>query len=186
MKLVAATSNAHKLREMRSILPEWEILSAAEAGFCRDVEETGSTFMENALLKARAVCKELHLPALADDSGLCVDALGGAPGVFSARYSGGDAAANRKKLLLALEGEKSRAAHFCCAIALVFPDGREIAAEGRTEGRILEKETGEGGFGYDSLFFSDELGMSFAEAGEAQKNAVSHRGRALEALKQQL
>ena len=142
--------------------------------------------MENALIKARAVCKATGLPALADDSGLCVDALGGAPGVRSARYSGGGDADNRALLLKNLAGVSDRRAHFNCAVALVCPDGRELTAEGRTEGSILTEERGEHGFGYDSLFFSNDLNKSFAEADEAEKNAVSHRGRALKCLEELL
>ncbi len=186
MKIVIATHNQGKLREIRKILAGHEILSAEEAGFYEDVEETGTTFLENARLKAEAVCRATGLAALADDSGLCVDALGGAPGVYSARYSGGGAAENRKKLLKSLYGVKNRAAHFACAVCLVFPDGREITAEGATYGQILQEERGTGGFGYDSLFLSDDLGVSFAEAGEEEKNSVSHRGRALRALAKQL
>ncbi len=186
MKLIAATGNKNKLREFREIFPEHQILSAAEAGFLDEVEETGKTFAENALLKARAVCKATGFPALADDSGLCVDALGGAPGVFSARYSGGGDAENRKLLLKNLMNTENRRAHFCCCIALVYPDGRELISEGRTDGAILREERGAGGFGYDSLFLSDDLGMSFAEASEEEKNAVSHRGRAMRKLKELL
>ncbi len=186
MKLVAATGNAHKLHEMRQILQGFEIVSAAEAGFAGEIAEMGKSFLENALIKARAVAAATRLPALADDSGLCVDALGGAPGIFSARYSGGGDRENRALLLKNLAGKADRRAHFCCAVALVFPDGRTVTAEGRTEGVILEKERGEGGFGYDPLFLSDDLKMSFAEASEEQKNAVSHRGRALVALRELL
>lgn len=186
MKIVAATGNAHKLREIREILKNHEIVSAAEAGFFDEVEETGATFLENALIKARAVCEITGLPALADDSGLCVDSLDGAPGVYSARYSGGGDAENRKLLLKNLQAIEDRAAHFCCAVALVFPDGKERTAEGRTYGKILTECRGTGGFGYDSLFLSDDLGVSFAEASEKEKNAVSHRGRALAALEKLL
>ena len=186
IKMVAATGNAHKLKEIRSVFAGKEILSEREAGFFGEVEETGETFLENALIKARAVCKATGLAALADDSGLCVEALGGAPGVRSARYSGGGDAENRALLLKNLAGVQDRRAHVCCAVALVFPDGREVTAEGRTEGHILEGERGENGFGYDSLFFSDDLQKSFAEADEAEKNAVSHRGRALRALEEKL
>ncbi len=194
--IVAATGNAHKLREFREILTGFTILSQREAGFCGEVEETGETFAENALLKARAVSAATGLPALADDSGLCVDALGGAPGVYSARYSarrgfcGTDPKKtdenNRLCLLRDLSGAADRRAHFCCAVALVFPDGREFTAEGSAQGTILQEERGEGGFGYDSLFWSEELGMTFASANEVQKNAVSHRGRALRALAERL
>lgn len=186
MKLVAATGNAHKLKEFREILQDFVIISQKEAGFFGEVEETGTTFLENALLKARAVCEGTGLPALADDSGLCVEVLNGAPGVFSARYSGGGDAENRKLLLKTLGNEKNRRAYFACAVALVFPDGKILTAEGRSYGNILFEERGEGGFGYDSLFLSEDLGVSFAEATEEQKNSVSHRGRALWKLKELL
>ena len=186
MKLVAATANSHKLREIAEILDSYEVVSEREAGFVGEVEETGETFLENAILKARAVCEATGLPAIGDDSGLCVDALGGAPGVYSARYSGGGDAENRALLLKNLEGVENRRAHFCCAIALCFPDGRLLTAEGRTFGTILLEARGTGGFGYDPVFLSDDLGVSFAEAKEEQKNAVSHRGRALRRLAEQL
>ena len=186
MKVVAATGNMHKLREFREIFPQWEIVSEREAGFSGEVEETGTTFSENALLKARAVCRGTGLAALADDSGISVDALGGAPGVYSARYSGGDDADNRALLLKNMQGIADRRAYFACAVALVFPDGREVTAEGRTEGEILHEERGTGGFGYDCLFYSADLKKSFGEATEAEKNAVSHRGRALAALEKKL
>lgn len=191
MKLVAATGNAHKLKEIRDILVGSDILSEEEAGFSGEVEETGTTFYENALIKARAVMRATGLPALADDSGLCVEALGGAPGVYSARYSAmfapeGWPLGNRAFLLRQLEGCENRRAYFCCVAAVAFPDGREFTAEGRTYGTILLENRGTGGFGYDSLFLSDELGVTFAEAPEEQKNAVSHRGRALAQLKQLL
>ena len=191
MKVVAATGNEHKLKELREILPDWEILSQTEAGFFGEVEETGETFLENALLKARAVCLATGLPALADDSGLCVEALGGAPGVYSARYALKFApadwtAGNRAFLLKNLEGVENRRAYFSCCIALCFPDGKELTAEGRSYGSILHENRGTGGFGYDPIFLSDDLGVSFAEASEEAKNSVSHRGRALEALKKLL
>ncbi len=186
MKLVAATGNMHKVKEIRAVLEGWEVLTAAEAGFTGDVEETGATFAENARIKAAAVCKATGLPALADDSGLCVECLGGAPGVYSARYSGGGDAENRKLLLANMAGKEDRRAYFACAISLVFPDGKEISAEGRTYGDILQEERGENGFGYDSLFLSDDLKKSFGEATDGEKNAVSHRGRALRALREKL
>ena len=144
------------------------------------------TAVRKAKDRAAELLDFMGLPALADDSGLCVDALGGAPGVRSARYSGGGDAENRALLLKNLSGIQSRAAHFSCAVALVFPDGRETVAEGRTEGEILHEERGAGGFGYDSLFFSFDLKKSFAEATEAEKNSVSHRARALAALEEKL
>ncbi len=180
--IVAATGNAHKLKEIRAILQDWNIISEKEAGFVGDVEETGLTFAENAELKARAVCNQTGLPALADDSGLCVEALGGAPGVYSARYSGGGDKENRALLLKNMQTISDRRAYFCCAVALVFPDGKVLRAEGCTFGTILQEERGENGFGYDSLFFSDDLQKSFGQAGEEEKNSVSHRGRALKEL----
>lgn len=184
--IVAATGNAHKLKEIRAILSDWKILSATEAGFFDEVEETGETFAENALIKAKAVCEATGFAALADDSGLCVVALNGAPGIHSSRYSGGGDAENRKLLLQNLEGETDRRAYFASAVALVFPNGETVTAEGRTYGSILTEERGENGFGYDSLFFSDDLGKSFGEADEEEKNRVSHRGRALAALEVKL
>lgn len=185
-KVVAATGNKHKLEEFRAILKDFTVLSQREAGFYGDVEETGATFAENALLKAQAVCAQTGLPALADDSGLCVEALGGAPGVYSARYSGGGDGENRALLLKNLAGESNRSAYFACAIALCFPNGKTVTAEGRTYGKILDKETGTNGFGYDSLFFSEDLQKSFGLASEEEKNSVSHRGRALRELEKKL
>ncbi len=186
MRIVAATGNAHKLQEFRSILQGVEILSQSEAGFCGEVEETGATVAENARIKAQAVAQATGLAALADDSGLCVDALGGAPGVYSARYSGGGDRENRALLLKNLQGERNRAAHFACAVALVLPDGKTIGSTGETYGIILNEERGQNGFGYDCLFLSDDLNKTFAEASEEEKNAVSHRGRALLSLKEKL
>lgn len=182
MKIVAATSNAHKLKEIRAILKDHEIVSQKEAGFTGEVEETGATFLENARLKARAVFEATGQSALADDSGLCVKALGGAPGVFSARYSGGGDKENRALLLKNLEQKENRAAYFACAIVLITADGKEYTAVGKSYGEILTEERGENGFGYDPLFYSRELKKTFAEASEEEKNSVSHRGRALEAL----
>ena len=184
-QLVVATGNAHKLVEIAAIFNDYEVFSQKQMGFDEDVEETGETFMENALIKARAACKALGLPVLADDSGICVDALGGKPGVYSARYSGrhGDDKGNRQLLLKNLEGEENRKAHFACAVALVFPDGKEITAEGNTYGSILLEEDGNGGFGYDPIFFNDDLQKSFGVATFEEKNAVSHRFRALQNLR---
>ncbi len=183
--LVVASGNKNKLREIAEIFTEFEVRSQAQMGFDADVEETGATFAENALIKARAACQALGVMALADDSGLCVDALGGAPGVYSARYSGGHGndQANRDLLLKNLEGKSDRSAHFCSAMALVYPDGREFVAEGRTFGTILEREVGTGGFGYDCLFLSDDLGVSFGVATPEEKNGVSHRFRALQGIR---
>lgn len=191
MKLIVATNNAHKLKEIKSILGgEFEkILSLKEAGAELKAEENGSTFEENAIIKARGVGAS-SMAVLADDSGLCVEVLGGAPGVKSARYASegeenADDASNRRKLLKEMEGKEERKAKFVCAVALLW--GEELCtAEGETEGRILTDERGERGFGYDSIFYSDELGKSFGEAEEEEKNGVSHRGRALKKLLEKL
>lgn len=187
-KLVVASGNAHKLREIAEIFSDCEILSQKDAGFDEDVEETGKTFAENAVIKAAAAAKALNLPCLADDSGLCVDALGGAPGVFSARYSGGHGndVENRKLLLKNMQDKTDRRANFTCAMALVFPDGRQVLVEGKTYGNILLEEVGTGGFGYDPLFESEDLKKSFGIATAEEKNAVSHRGRALKLMREKL
>lgn len=188
VKLVVATGNAHKLREIAQIFTEYEVVSQKQMGFDEDVEETGTTFIENALIKARSASKALGCIALADDSGLCVDALGGAPGVYSARYCGhhGDDKANRDLLLKNMQGESNRYAHFTSAIALVYPNGQEVVVEGHTYGNILHEEQGDGGFGYDCIFESEDLGISFGLATAEQKNEVSHRFRALQALREKL
>lgn len=187
-RLVVATGNMHKLREIAEIFTDFEVVSQKEMGFDEDVEETGVTFAENALIKARAASKALNCIALADDSGLCVDALGGAPGVYSARYCGyhGDDQKNRDLLLENMKNEKNRAAHFTSAIALVYPNGKEVVVEGHTYGKILHEETGTGGFGYDCLFESDDLKKSFGVATAEEKNSVSHRFRGLQKLREKI
>ncbi len=182
--LVVATGNKHKLREIAEIFPDFEVVSQKQMGFDEDVEETGKTFRENALIKARAVSKALRCIAMGDDSGLCVDALNGEPGIFSARYAGehGNDKKNRDLLLKNMEGKTDRRAHFTCAVALVNPNGEEIVVEGKTHGKILYEEVGEGGFGYDCIFESDDLKKSFGLATAEEKNAISHRYRALQAL----
>ena len=186
MKLAIATNNQHKLQEIRAILGDSfeELLSLKDLGIDVDVEETGSTLEENALIKARAILALSGIATLADDTGLMVDALNGAPGVYSARYAGKehDDAKNRALLLKNLDGIKDRSAHFATVIALCYPDGKTLTASGRVNGEILLSERGTEGFGYDSLFFSTELGKTFAEATQAEKNSVSHRGRALRAM----
>ena len=186
--LVVASGNAHKLREIAEIFTEYDVLSQKQMGFLDEVDETGKTFAENALIKARAACLALGVTALADDSGLCVDVLNGEPGIYSARYSGkhGDDKANRQTLLEKLQGETDRRAYFVSAVAMVFPDGREIVVEGKTYGKVLLEEVGSGGFGYDPIFESDDLGKSFGVATAEEKNAVSHRFRALQALRTRL
>ena len=190
MKLAIATNNAHKLQEIRAILSGQfdELLSLKDLGIDVDVEETGTTLEENALLKARTIQAICHIPTLADDTGLMVDALGGAPGVYSARYAGEEHndASNRALLLKNLQNEQNRNAHFATVIAIVYPNGDFITAKGRVEGEILREERGNEGFGYDSLFYSYELKKTFAEASQEEKNSVSHRGRALRAMLEKL
>ncbi len=185
-KLVVASGNKHKLREIAEIFTDFEVVSQKEMGFDVDVEETGETFVENARLKARAAAKALQCMALADDSGLCVDALNGAPGVYSARYCGhhGNDKVNRDLLLKNMKNVENRNAHFTSAIVLAYPDGKEIVSEGYTYGKILHEEVGDGGFGYDCIFESDDLNKSFGLASAEEKNAVSHRFRALQSLLQ--
>lgn len=183
LTLALATNNKHKLQEIRSILNgQFEkLLSLEELGIDVDIEETGATLTENALIKAREIVKLTGMPALADDTGLMVDALDGAPGVYSARYAGEEHndKANRMLLLKNLQNAKSRSAHFATVIALCYPDGTYLLADGKVEGKIIFEERGEGGFGYDSIFYSHELGKTLAEATPDEKNSVSHRGRAL-------
>ena len=189
MKLVLASGNAGKLVELRDVLGArgFELVAQGELGI-DDIDETGTTFVENALLKARHAARVSGLPALADDSGLCVDGLGGAPGLRSARYAGphGDAAANRAKLLDALAGqpEHARSAHFHCTVVMLqaADDPAPLIAEGRWHGRILDAPRGERGFGYDPLFLDPAHGLAAAEMDAALKNRISHRGRALAAL----
>lgn len=184
-RIVLASNNVGKIRELRTMLDEFDIVSPQDIGIDFSVEETGSTFYDNALIKARALYLLCGLPAVADDSGLCVDALGGAPGVYSARYSGGGDKANNKKLLAELDGVRNRAAHFSSCI--VYYDGiNTVAGHGDTYGTIGYSEEGCGGFGYDPLFISDDLKKSFGVASAEEKNAVSHRYRAIKDLKAKL
>ncbi len=185
-KIAVATSNKGKLREIRDIFTEAELVSMEELGFTGFIEEKGKNFRANAMIKAEAIAKLYGLPTLADDSGLCVDALNGAPGIFSARFSGEGEAANRRLLLKRMENLTDRRAHFECAVCLYLPDGHTYFGEGKTYGRILYEEIGTSGFGYDSLFFSDDLKKSFGLASEEEKNTVSHRFRALQDLKSKL
>lgn len=184
-KLVVATGNKGKLKEFKSILlGKYEVVSMLEMGFTGDIEETGETFRDNAYIKAKAVSEKLHVDAIADDSGLMVEALGGAPGVYSARFSGehGDDKANRELLLKKLEGEENRKAKFCSSIVLYKVGGETVEGYGETLGEIMQKEEGENGFGYDSLFFSYDIKKGFGEATDEEKNGVSHRRRALDDL----
>lgn len=190
MKLIIASNNNHKLIEIKAILGGLfeEILSMREAGIEHETVEDGSSFMENAVKKAKEIAELSGCCALADDSGICVDALDGAPGIYSARFCGhhGDDEANNRLLLEKLEGRGDRGAHYTCAIALVYPDGRQVCAEGYMYGQIGYEEKGENGFGYDPLFFLPEYGCTAAQLSPEQKNQISHRASALHALLAQL
>lgn len=183
MKFVLASQNKHKLVEMQSILAAHgvEVVLESEIGLHVDVEETGGTFAENAMIKAKAVMEASGLPAIADDSGVCVDALNGAPGVYSARYGGPelDDEGRYRLLLENMRGAKTRAAHFTSCIACVFPNGDAIEAEGVCPGTIAFAPQGDGGFGYDPVFFLPELRKTYAQLTRSEKAAVSHRGKAL-------
>lgn len=183
MKMVLASKNAHKLTEMRSILGELgvEVVLESDVGLDVAVEETGTTFEENAVLKAVAVMKAGNLPAIADDSGLCVTALGGGPGVYSARY-GGEGLTDRDRYNLVLDGlrgEIDRSAKFVSVIACAFPNGDVLTCRGECPGMISSVPMGEDGFGYDPVFFVPEKKMTFAQMTSEEKNAISHRGVAL-------
>lgn len=185
MNLIIASNNEHKIKEIKTILQDSfdVILSLKEAGIDCDPDENGKTFVDNAIIKVNEIAKHTAYAVLADDTGLCVDALNGEPGVMSARYAGDhDNAKNRAKLLERLENTKNRAAHFSTAVALRYPNGDIVTAEGRVDGYILEREDGDNGFGYDCLFYCTELGKSFGKATDSEKNSVSHRSRALRNL----
>lgn len=190
MKLLVATNNQGKLREFNRILGELgiECVSLKDMGICADVEETGTTFSENALLKATEIFKIAKIPTISDDSGLMVDALDGKPGVYSARYAGepSDDQKNIRKLLSDLDGVSNRNARFMSVIALVFSETDVLLAEGTCEGQILTEQHGNGGFGYDPVFYVEQFGKTFAEMTDEEKNSISHRGNAIRALKQQL
>lgn len=196
MDMVLASRNQGKLAELKDILTEALsnlcIHSLNDIGFSGEIEENGKTFAENALIKARAAMRASGgtFVGVGDDSGLCVDALHGEPGVYSARYAGGhgDDAANMALLLERMKDvpTEERTARFVCAIACVFPNGEELVVHGETEGRILTAPRGEGGFGYDPVFYSPPFDKTFAELSSVEKNAISHRGRALAALVSQL
>lgn len=193
-KVVLATNNTHKADEIRAILdfPGWEFLTLNEAGICSDPEEDADTFLGNARIKALAAHKASGMAALADDSGLEVDALDGAPGVFSARYAGSDAddAANNQLLLKNLEGIDSdkRTARFVCTLVFIDEDGTELVSRGTVEGAIGFSERGSQGFGYDPLFLPNEYNgqKTLAEVAPSEKNSISHRARALQELRNRL
>ena len=193
-RVVLATRNPHKIAELRAILAETgvsiDLVGVNEVPGLPDVAETGVTFAENALLKAVETARRTGLPSIADDSGLCVDVLGGAPGIFSARWAGkhGDDAANLDLLLAQLAdiADEHRRAHFTCAAALALPDGAEVVREGRIDGTLLHARRGTNGFGYDPIFLPDGYDRTTAELSAAEKNAISHRTRAFQALSRDL
>lgn len=190
MKFVLATQNPKKLEEMQAVLESLgvEIVSQAELGVKIEVEETGETFAENSLLKAKAVMEATGLPAIADDSGLCVDALNGAPGVYSARY-GGEGLTDEDRYMLLLEvlrGQTDRRAHFHTTITCAFPDGDVLTAEGDCHGTIAFAPMGNDGFGYNPVFFVPEKRKTFAQMTLAERSAISHRGKALRVFRAEL
>lgn len=192
MKIIFATGNKAKLREVREIVADLgiEVVSMKDAGIDVEIIEDGKTFAENALIKARTVCAACGEVTMSDDSGLVIDALNGEPGILSARYMGEDTSYHVKNMNLVgrLEGvpEKDRSARFVCAIACVFPDGRELTCQETFEGIIGYEEKGENGFGYDPIFYVPEKGCYSAELAPEEKNAVSHRGKALRAMRRKL
>ena len=191
-KIVIATGNADKTREFKEILGEenYEILSMKEAGIEAEIIEDGKTFVENARIKAVAVSELVDEMVIADDSGLVIDALGGEPGVHSARYLGEDTSyelKNQKILeLLSDVPREKRTARFVCAMVAVLPDGRELSSEGVIEGYIGYEAKGKGGFGYDPIFYVEKYGTSTADISPEEKNAISHRGQALREIKRQI
>ena len=190
MKLVIASNNSHKIREIKQILGARfsPILTLREAGIDHETVEDGVTFLENARKKAREIAEIASCAALADDSGISVDALGGAPGVYSARYGGvhGDDEGNNDLLLKNLEGVEDRRAHYTAAIVIAYPDGTTVEAEGYLFGTIGYERIGTGGFGYDPLFFPEGSSRTLAEYTAEEKNAISHRAEGLRALLEKL
>ncbi|MCR5733790.1 MAG: XTP/dITP diphosphatase [Lachnospiraceae bacterium] len=191
-KLIFATGNENKMKEIRMILADtdFEVLSMKEAGFDIDVEETGKTFEENALIKAKALCEKTGEMCLADDSGLEIDKLNKEPGIYSSRYMGEDTSYNIKNanLIERLEGvpDNERTARFVCAVAAAFPDGSTETVRGVMEGRIAYEEAGKNGFGYDPIFYLPEYGCTSGELSPEEKNAISHRGKAIRMMKEKL
>lgn len=186
--ILLATNNQHKLKELKELLANYNIITLKDIEYFNEIEENGQTFEENALIKAKTIHNYLNQKGLdyiviADDSGLCVDSLNGAPGVYSARYAGkhGDDQANRNKLQKELEG-KEKSAYFICTIVVYYPNGQYKVFEGKTYGEIIAKEKGSKEFGYDCIFYSNELNKTFGEATEEEKNSVSHRGRAIKEM----
>ena len=184
MKLIIASNNKHKIYEIKKMLGEKfeEIVSISEAGIVHETVEDGSSFAENAHKKAFEIAEISGCPALADDSGICAHALDGAPGIYSARFSGGTDLDNNNLLIEKLRDKDDKSAHYTCAMALVYPDGREVTAEGYMYGTLIEEGRGERGFGYDPIFVPDGESRTVAEMSDEEKNTISHRGRALAAL----
>lgn len=186
--VVLASNNKHKIEEFKKMLPNCNILTMNDVGYIDDIVENGSTFLENALIKAKALTKFLNdkkEPAIviADDSGLCVNSLNGAPGIYSARYGGDhNNQANRNKLINELENKNDRTAYFICLLVVMQPDESFDYVEGKTYGQITKNELGKTDFGYDCIFWSDDLKKTFGQASEDEKNSVSHRGRAIAKL----
>ena len=195
-KYIFASGNANKVKEVNEMIGNFHndavVISLKDIGFSGDIEENGTTFLENATIKAKAIKEFLNkthtysdFSILADDSGLCVDSLNGEPGIYSARYGGDhNFDLNRKKLLDNLKDKADRSAHYFCSMVLIFPDGTLISSEGKTFGEILKEKTGDSGFCYDPFFYSFDLKKSFGQASDAEKNSVSHRARALVSLMQ--
>ena len=191
MKLVVASNNAHKIAELNAILSrlEMEVVSQREAGVHVEPEETGTTFEENSYIKAKAVLEASGMAAVADDSGLMVEALGGAPGVYSARFGGAECRTDRDRLeylLKKMEGQENRAAKFVSVITVLTPDGRKLVARGECPGVLLTEPRGDNGFGYDPIFFYPQKGCTFAELPAEEKNKISHRSRALKLLSERI
>lgn len=187
--IILASSNEHKIKEFKEIFSNDRVLSLKDIDYTEEIEENGKTFLENALIKAKTISaylkkKNIDASVIADDSGLCVNALNGMPGIYSARYAGGHGnnKENRNKLLNELKNENDRSAYFLCSLVEYFPDDTYIHVEGKTEGYILKEEIGDTSFGYDCLFFSNDINKCFGKATAEEKNSVSHRGRAIQKL----
>ena len=191
MKLVVASNNAHKIAELNAILSRlgMEVVSQREAGVHVEPEENGTTFEKNSYIKAKAVLEASGMAAVADDSGLMVEALGGAPGVYSARFGGAECKTDRDRLeylLKKMEGQENRAAKFVSVITVLTPDGRKLVARGECPGVLLTEPHGDNGFGYDPIFFYPQKGCTFAELPAEEKNKISHRSRALKLLSERI
>ena len=186
-RIVLASGNKHKVKEIAQMLPEFDVVGYKDLGYDFEIEENGNTFYENALCKAKAVAEALNLPALSDDSGICATALNGEPGIYSARYAGdGNDEHNNELLLKNLADKEDRSAKYVCCLVFYKPNGEIITATGETSGRILFEPQGNNGFGYDPIFFSDDLNKCLGIATDEEKNTVSHRFRALEKLREKL